>query len=233
MNESDSILFLCIKNAYKLNIFLVYFKIISLIYTMFCCPIFRKNKEQSNYNHDDDELYSDSAKNVIPFQEDVNNITLDLVENTKQNLNNDLEYFKEELNKETNQLIDISNEIEESVETLVDDTQQHVEDTVEKIEDIKQSTQQHVEETLDELDEKYFKNKNSHLKTITELNEQEDYVHSREEEFDSQNLDDTEKSYYSEVTTHHCDLCRALIFYKKYDKVVSRRCEKCLLKYIN
>ena len=218
---------------------------------MFCCPIFRKNKEQSNYSHDEDELYSDCIKNVTPFQEDVNNITLDLVENTKQNINNDLDYFKEELNKETNQLIDISNEIEESVETLVDDTQQYVEDTVEKIEDIKestqqqvedtvekiedikQSTQQHVEETLDELDEKYFKNKNSHLKTITELNEQEDYVHSREEEFDSQNLDDTEKSYYSEVTTHHCDLCGVLIFYNKYDKVVSRRCEKCLLKYIN
>lgn len=223
---------------------------------MFCCPIFRKKKEPANYKHDDeDELYNKSAINMIPFKEDVNNITLDLVENTKQNLNNDLDYFRQELNKETNELIDISNEIEESVETLVDETQQyvkdtvetiedikesteqHVEDIVEIIEDIKESTEQHVEDTVDEITDKYFKNKNSHLKTITELNEQEDYVHSREyfkeEDFDSNDLDDTEKSYYSEVTTYHCNLCGALIFYNKYDKVVSRRCEKCLLKYMN
>lgn len=204
---------------------------------MFCCPIFGKKKKQFNYSHDEEELYSDCAKNVTPFQEDVNNITLDLVEDTKENLNNDLDYFKEELNKETNELIEVSNDIEESVETLVDDTQQYVEDTVEKIEDIKESTEQHVENTVDEIADKYFKNKHSHLKTIAELNEQEDYVHSREyfkeDEFDSHDLDDTEKSYYSEVTTYHCNLCGALIFYNKYDKVVSRRCEKCLLKYIN
>ena len=120
---------------------------------------------------------------------------------------------------------------------MVDDTQQYVEDTVEIIEDIKESTEQHVEDTVDEIADKYFKNNSNHLKTITELNEQEDYVHSREyfkeEEFDSHDIDDTEKSYYREVTTYHCNLCGAIIFYNKYDKVVSRRCEKCLLKYIN